>query len=467
MCPAKDVDTWRAGRELAVAETQTEPETKKRRFFYGWWLLGAGTMGMTLHGGMFSYGFASFFLPLASALGVSRGVLSIAFSFTRLESSLLGPIEGFLIDRLGPRRIMFGGYFLFGLSYILFSFVDSLLEFYLIFPLMALGASMAGFLPVVTAITNWFSRRRGFAIGISSAGVNFGGILVAVVALAITMLGWRSAALVLGLIIWAVGFPVASMMRHRPQQYGYLPDGDQPEESQLTPGDGVPSQVSDNDGAVDLSTDDGVDFTPMQALRTSAFWILAASHGISLIVVASIALHEIPLLVDAGVSYNTAASVLAFMTFVAMVGRVIGGYIGDKFGRKPILVVCFLLMSAGILVLATAQNVPQALVFAVLYGLGYGARAPLFTALRGDFFGPKNFATIMGLGQPVMMIGSFSGPVVAGLAYDVQGSYRMVFTIYAIFILVGAVLVFFIKKPTHPQHIEAAPVVEADSPDRL
>ena len=422
---------------------------------------------MTMHGGMFSYGFAAFFLPLASALGVSRGVLSIAFSFTRLESSLLGPIEGVLIDRLGPRRIMLVGYFLFGLSYVLFSFVDSLLEFYLIFPLMALGASMAGFLPVVTAITTWFSRRRGFAIGISSAGVNLGGILVAVVALAITMLGWRSAALVMGLIIWSVGFPVASMMRHRPQQYGFLPDGDEPEESHATAEDGASSHVPGGDGSVALPIDDSEDFTPVQALRTSAFWVLAASHGISLIVVASVALHEIPLLVDAEISYNTAASVLAFMTFVAMVGRIIGGYIGDRLGRKPILVVCFLLMSAGILVLATAQNVPQALVFAVLYGLGYGARAPLFTALRGDFFGPKNFATIMGLGQPVMMIGSFSGPVVAGLAYDVQGSYRMVFTIYAVFILLGAVLVFFIKKPTHPQLAEAVPVAEADRFDTL
>lgn len=428
---------------MAVAETGGKTGTKKKGFFYGWWLLGAGTVGMTMHGGMFAYGFASFFLPLAEALGVSRGTLSIAFSFTRLESSLLGPIEGYFIDKLGPRRIMLVGYFLFGLSYILFSLVDSLLEFYLVFPIMALGASMAGFLPVVTAITNWFRRRRAFATGISSAGVNVGGMLVAAVAMAITLFGWRSAALVLGLTIWAVGFPVASMMRHRPQQYGFLPDGDQPAEAAT----GGSEDTEDGSSDAALPFDDEADFTPKEALQTSAFWFLAASHGVSLIVVASVAIHEIPLLVDVGISYNTAASVLAFMTFVAMVGRVSGGYLGDKFGRKPLLVVCFFLMSSGILVLATAQSVPQAMLFATLYGLGYGARAPLFTALRGDYFGPKNFATIMGLAQPVMMIGSFSGPIIAGLAYDIQGSYRVVFTVYAVLVLSGALFVFFIKKP--------------------
>ena len=153
---------------------------------------------------------------------------------------------------------------------------------------------------------------------------------------------------------------------------------------------------------------------------------------------------------DAGISFEASASVLAFMTFVAMIGRVGGGYLGDKFGRKIILVVCFFLMSAGVLVLATSQTVSQAMIYAVLYGLGYGARAPILIALRGEFFGARNFATIMGLSQPVMVIGSFFGPIAAGFAYDVQGSYRMVFTIIAAVNLIGAILVFFIKKPNIP-----------------
>ena len=417
---------------------------KKRGMFYGWWLLGAGTLVMVMQGGLYAYGFPLFFVPLAAALGTSRGALSLAFAFTRLESSLLGPIEGFLIDRYGPRGIMYVGFGLLGVSFILFSMVESLLGFYLVFPILALGASLSGFLPVVTAVNNWFSRRRGLATGISSAGVNAGGVVLALMALTISSYGWRTTAVLIGVLILLLGFPLAAMMRHRPQPYGYLPDGDEAAE----PGESA-------DGASSRA-EETADFTPMQALKTPAFWFIASAHGFSLFIVGSVSIHQVPLLVDAGISFETAASVLAFMTLVAMVGRVIGGYLGDRFGYKLILVVCFVLMSVGVVVLSTAQTVPQALVYAVLYGLGYGARAPILIALRAEFFGPRNFATIMGLSQPIMVIGTFFGPIAAGFAYDVQGSYRLVFSIISVVNLVGAVLVFFIKKPDVPGRAKAA-----------
>ena len=421
--------------------------------FYGWWLLGAGTLVLVLQGGLFAYGFSAFFVPLAAALGTSRGALSLAFSFTRLESGLLGPVEGFFIDRFGPRKIMLVGFFLFGLSFILFSQVDSLLGFYLVFLVIAFGASTSGFLPVVTAINNWFSRRRGLATGISASGINIGGMAVALIALAITAYGWRDTAIGIGVLVWVVGFPLTAVIRHRPQPYGYLPDGDAPAE----PTARDPQAADDDpvDGSSQASADP--DFTPMQAVRTAAFWFIAASHAFSVLIIGAVTVHEIPLLVDAGMQYETAATVLAFMTGVAVLGRIGGGYVGDRFGRKLTLIVCFFMMSAGVIILANAHTLPQAAAFAVLYGLGYGARAPLLIALRGDFFGPRNFATIMGLSQPVLMIGSFVGPVAAGYAYDVQGSYQMVMTVMALIILIGAVLVLFINKPAPPVQAPARP----------
>ena len=415
------------------------PTSNKRGIFFGWWLLGAGTLVMVMQGGLYAYGFPAFFVPLAATLGTSRGALSLAFSFTRLESSLLGPIEGYLIDRFGPRGIMYIGMALLGLSFILFSFVNSLLQFYFVFPIIALGASLSGFLPVITAVNNWFSRRRGLATGICSAGVNVGGVLVAIVALTISLYGWRTTAVIIGVVILLLGFPLAAMMRHKPYPYGYLPDGDDPD---------VRREFSSEGGQSDA--EETPDFTPMQALKTPAFWFIASAHGFSLFIVGSVSIHQIPLLVDAGISFETSATILAFMTLVAMIGRVAGGWLGDIMGRKLILVVCFLLMSAGVVVLATAQTIPQALLYAVLYGLGYGARAPILIAIRAEFFGPRNFATIMGLSQPVMVIGSFFGPIAAGFAYDAQGSYRMIFFIIAVLNLIGAALVFFIKKPNLP-----------------
>jgi MFS family permease len=148
-----------------------------------------------------------------------------------------------------------------------------------------------------------------------------------------------------------------------------------------------------------------------------------------------------------------AATILGFMTGVAMLGRISGGYIGDVIGMKPTLVVCFILMTTGALILATASTVQQAMVFAVVYGLGYGARAPILIALRGEYFGARNFATIMGMSQPLLMIGIFIGPVAAGFAYDMQGSYTMSFTIISFLNLFGAILVLFIKKPKNPNSV--------------
>jgi len=417
----------------------------KRRVFYGWYLLAAGTAVLAIHGATFTYGFAVFFLPLATTLNVSRGLLSTVFSLTRLESALLGPVDGYLIDRFGPRKILLLGALLFGTGFFLFSRIESLMHFFLVFALLALGGSLAGFLPVTTAVQNWFSRRRGMATGISAAGVNIGGSLVVFVAMMITLVGWRSMATLIALVIWIAIPPLALLIRHRPQDYGYLPDGDQPQERETETVDGTPSGESVK---VTPVLNEGPDnFTPMQALRTRAFYLVAIAHSFSLLIVGSVTIHTIPRLVDAGVSYEAAALILTITTIVAVLGRMSGGYLGDRVGRKVVIVASFIMMAAGMVVLATAESFAQATVFAVLYGLGYGARAPLLVALRADYFGPKHFATIMGFSQLVMIPGMFLGPVISGFAYDIQGSYVTVFTVIAIIGLIGAVLVVFLKPP--------------------
>jgi len=341
--------------------------------------------------------------------------------------------------------MIFLGLMILGFGFLMFSRVNSILGFYMVLPLIALGASWSGFLPIVTAVNNWFHRRRGLATGISSAGVNLGGVLVAFVAVSINSHGWRTSALVMGIVCWIVGIPLASFLRHKPQQYGYLPDGDHLEQkiNMADPTLEITNGNISSDPALNSS-----DFTTRQAIRTQAFWIITCTHSISVLIISMVTVHEIPLLVDAGIPFETAASMLAFMTGVAVIGRVSGGYLADKIGMKPILLVCFFMMSAGVIVLATATTILQAVVWAVLYGLGYGIRAPILIALRADYFGPTHFATIMGFSQPIMVLGMFLGPIIAGFAYDVQGSYKAVFILVSIVNLLGAALVPFIKRPT-------------------
>ena len=128
---------------------------------------------------------------MQTQFGWSRSLLSGAFALSRAESGILGPLQGWLIDRFGPRIMVRVGMMLFGAGFIMFSLTDSVLDYYLTFALMALGSSVAGFLTVATTVVNWFERRRGVAMGIAMSGFGIGGLLVPAVAWSLTTVGWR------------------------------------------------------------------------------------------------------------------------------------------------------------------------------------------------------------------------------------------------------------------------------------
>ena len=147
---------------------------------------------------------------MQTQFGWSRSVLSGAFALSRAESGLLGPLQGWLIDKFGPRVMVRGGMVLFGLGFIMFSRLDSVLDYYLAFLLMALGSSVGGFLTVAATVVNWFEKRRGVAMGIAMSGFGIGGLLVPAIAWSLTELGWRQTAFLSGVAIIVLGCRLAS-----------------------------------------------------------------------------------------------------------------------------------------------------------------------------------------------------------------------------------------------------------------
>ena len=134
-----------------------------------------------------------------------------------VESGLLGPIQGWALDRFGPRRIMLIGITIFGIGFLLLSQINTLTEFYLAFVVIALGLSAGAGMGMMVAVVNWFNRRRALAIGIATAGFAFGGLLQPGVAWSLEHIGWRETAIASGLIVIVVGLPLAGLMRHRPR----------------------------------------------------------------------------------------------------------------------------------------------------------------------------------------------------------------------------------------------------------
>jgi sugar phosphate permease len=318
----------------------------------------------------------------------------------RAESGLLGPLQGWLTDRLGPRALIRTGMVIFAAGFVLFSQVGSLLTFFAAFFLMALGSSLGGYLPIGVAIVAWFRRRRALALSISATGSAIGGLLTPLVVLALTGLGWRWTAFLSGLLVLGAGLPLAQLIRHRPEFHGLRPDGDLPEPA---PDPGRPDRAAP-------PARPGRDFTVREAVRTRAFWYVSLGHGAALLVVSAVLVHMVVHVTERlGYSLTQAASVVALMTTIQIVGHVGGGWAGDRYSKRMIAAGCMLGHAAALALLAFASAFWMVLAFAVLHGLAWGARGPLMAAIRADYFGSAAYGTITGVSSTIVMFGMMAG----------------------------------------------------------
>ena len=427
-------------QEQTIEQKQAQP-----RIFYGWWIVTVGNIMRTVFATFNYYGFSAFFNPLVEQFGWSRASLAGVLSLSRLQGGVLALPAGILFDRYGPRRMMFIGVILTGLGYILLSRTTSLLYFYIVFiTMIQAGASFGmGGVAVDVAIANWFRRKRGLAMGFATMGLSFGGILVVPLAWFITIHGWRSALMLAGITTIVLGLPLTAVVRHRPEQYGYLPDGDLPKEP-----DELKAEATEPNKE---ATEEEVNFSPRQVLRARAFYAIAFTVSARQLVSGSVAVFLIPFLQDdRGLSLTQAATVLSVMALVGAPGRVIFGWLGDIFPKRYVMAGCFIFQAVGLLLFTYVQGILGIAFFLVLYAPTYAGVLPLIPAIQGEYFGRKWFGTIRGMMTPITLISGVVGPVFAGTVFDVTGSYRPAFTVLAGSILLALMLVLTAKPPKTP-----------------
>ena len=410
--------------------------------FYGWWIV-SGAFGIqVLLSALLMQSFGAYVPVLQDHFGWSKGQISAAFSLQRVESGLLGPIQGWMLTRFGPRTVMRVGILMFGVGLMLLSQINSLTTFYLAFVVIAVGGSLGGFMSLTSTIVNWFTRRRATAMGIAQMGMSVGGLLVPLVALSLTDVGWRTTAFASGVIALAVGLPLTQLMRRSPEEYGLLPDGDDPQTIALRR-----AQAR----AANRLEPEEVEFTPRQAMRTRAFWFISLGHGSAVLVVSAVMVHLITHLNEGlGYSLTAAATVVSLMTVMQMIGLPLGGYLGDRFEKKKIATLAMFGHASALIMVAYATNLAMVIFFAVVHGLAWGMRGPLMQAMRADYFGRKAFAQVMGYSSMITMFGMTGGPLVAGILADQLGDYQLGFTILGAAAGIGSVFFVFATRPTPP-----------------
>jgi sugar phosphate permease len=415
--------------------------------FFGWYIVGAAGGIQMLSGLLWMQSYGAYVVLLQEEFGWSKALVAGAFALTRIESGILGPLQGWLVDRFGPRPILRIGITIFGLGFIAFSYVDSILSFYLTFALIAIGSSLGGFATVMVSLVNWFSQHRAKAISISQMGYSIGGLCVPAVVICLEAFGWRTTAMISGVVVLVVGLPLVQVVRHRPAETGDFVDGIAPERAPVrAPGESG-ATADENTAAFSLPLNN--DFTAREAMRTHSFWFISIGHACALLTVSAIMVHLVPHLIEAkGYTLTEAGGVVALLTGFQMVGQLCGGYLGDKVNKRLICIGCMFAHTAGLVLIAYADSAVIVFLFAMLHGLAWGIRGPLMVALRADYFGPSSFGTIMGFSSLIVMLGMSGGPIFAGYMADLQGNYELGFVCLALAAFLGS---FCFLAATPPQ----------------
>jgi MFS family permease len=397
-----------------------------------WWLVILGCITHAVNTGFAYFGMSAFFPAFEREFGWSRTAISGAFSLARVESGILGPIEGYFVDRFGPRRIMYIGIVICTLGFVSLSLIHSLPMLYVAIVLgIVLGSSLGYHMPISLLIAKIFHQRRSLAFGIFRMGPGLSGVIVPLVGAMIVWWDWRTAAVISGCILFAVSLPVAYLINK-------IADSEER-------ADELAAGLAPHHGSSQPAADP--QFTLREVLHLRVFWFLSVAMALRHMVTEGVSVHFVILLVDRGWSTGAASSLLGLSAMIGAPTRIGAGWLGDILDKRKLIMVLLLALAVSVCVMGWAAESITFTIFMVIYSLAYGGLASLQEPIRADYFGTKAFATIQGVSRSITTAGTFMGPIVAGLFYDFTRSYSVAFTIFAIVSLASLTLMYLAKKP--------------------
>ena len=402
------------------------------KIFHGWRIVAAGGALQFLQSMLLNQAFGIYLAVLVEEKGWSKTAVAAAAALKSTEAAILGPVLGWAVDRFGTKGIVRIGIVTFAAGLMLLSRIDTLIGFYAAFVVIALGASCFSNPIVGVAIIHWFEKRRARALSALQFGSAVGGLFVFLVAASIQAYGWRTTAFASGVIAILAGWPLARVIRNR-------------DEDRDDPIDGVPLAAA---GAEHAAAPARPGFSATEALRTSAFWLLALGHAFSLLVVTAFNVHAVAH-IKQGLGYSLALATLVFtMTTVGQFAGVVTGWvIGDRFRKRVVAAVCMLMHAAGLLMLTYATGPVMLVTAALVHGTAWGLRGPFMQAIRADYFGRHSIGMILGLSSLVLVLGQIGGPIVAGAFADWTGDYKLGFTILAALAGLGSLFFLMARRP--------------------
>jgi MFS family permease len=405
----------------------------KPKIFYGWWIVGVGFLAQFMGIGVSAYATSIFFQAMFSDLGWTRGDLALSMSVGAILTAILSPFVGIFVDKHGASWIMAVSAFATGGCLILLGYVHDLWQAFIIFSLLA--AFRVGFvtIPVMTMVSNWFSEKKGSAMGITTAGQGLGGFILSLLSVyLISSLGWRMAWGAIGLLTWVIMIPPALLVaKQKPEVMGLLADGK-----------GVP-----------LKSDK---WTLGSLLRMPAFWFVALLHLLYMFGHASIFQHGFSLFTDKGIPAMTAGTMIGVLGLFSLSGKVVLGYLSDRISVRYVMMIALALAATSILPLFWAESTWGAWLFIVFWGFWECGVIALQPILVATLFDRAIIGKMLGIFTMFSVLSQLMGPPFMGYIHDITGDYNLALSTFIVFYIVSLVLVFFICLPRLTTSLDVA-----------
>lgn len=401
----------------------SESSGSANRIYYGWWIVVAAFLNLFLVVGIPFYGFPVFYPYFVESLGFTRAQVTQGFLLGFLLAGLpFGILAGTLIDRIGARVVILAGVGLAGLSLLLMGDMNRFWQFEILCIVEVIGYVLAGPIANQVLIARWFGRRRGRAMGYAYLGLGLGGVAAPMlVNFLARSWGWRHGLQLLGAIILLVLFPIGVWMtRSRPKDIGVDP---------AAYGEAMPSENSA-----------GV----AQAARTTAFWLIVGGSALAIGAIGSVIQHFILFLRDAGYSAESASIYSTILLTASLGGRVIVGYLADRFRKSYLMAFFYFAIGASVFLLAYPKSPAVLVSFAVAFGFAMGADYMLIPLVTAECFGTAALGKLLALIIVGYSIGQWAAPWLVGKMFDAQHSYDLAWRIVAILGMTGAAAIFAI-----------------------
>ena len=398
--------------------------------FYGYVMLAAATVALVATSPGQTFAMSCFNPALVESLGISQAQLTGAYLLGTVLACLPLGLVGALMDRHGIRRTMSLTAVLFGGACLFMSQVSGWVSLLIAFFLLRMLGQGALTLLAQNTTAMWFHRRLGLAAGVSSVGMSCAFAIVPRVNLwLIDHVGWRMTYVILGLAVWGILLPMlAIVFRNRPEDIGQLPDGQAPPEAAeihcAEVAGGLPAVAAEPPTSL-------IHFTPGEALRTRAYWIMLTMHAAWALVGTAIVFSVLPLFASRGLSASVAANFFTAFAVAMATMQLAGGWLAD---RAPLNVLLFVSMSgmiAGVGLLLAADSAAFAYAYALLYGGSQGLFGAVSNTAWARYYGRAHLGKIRASVWTVAVAGSGVGPFVMGLAATYLGGYDVALWIFA------------------------------------